>query len=83
MIRITHPHPKQGRHTSFQLDFRNGVAEVESLHAERELALLQHGFTVEKTLEVAADPEGPFEDLPEAVEGDATPKISRRRTKAD
>jgi hypothetical protein len=45
-FRITHPRPQLGRQTAFQVDFRDGVAEVDTLHPERELALRQHGFEV-------------------------------------
>ncbi|MFF3029143.1 hypothetical protein [Microbacterium sp. NPDC057944] len=48
MIRITHPRPQAGRQTSFGVEFVDGVATVDELHPERELALLQHGFAVEK-----------------------------------
>ncbi|MEA1264246.1 Rho termination factor N-terminal domain-containing protein [Microbacterium sp. STF-2] len=50
-MRITHPRPQLGRLTALGVDFTDGVATVESLHPERELALLQHGYTIE------ADPE--------------------------
>lgn len=50
-MRITHPRPQAGRQKAFQLEFIDGVAEIESLHPERELALLQHGYTIQ------ADPE--------------------------
>ncbi len=46
-MRITHPRPQDGRQTHFDVEFIDGVATVESLHPERELALLQHGFTIE------------------------------------
>lgn len=45
-IRIIHPRPAAGRQSAFQVDFVDGVAEVEALHPERELALKQHGFTL-------------------------------------
>lgn len=48
MIRITHSHPALGRQEAFGVEFRDGVAEVESLHTEREAALLQHGFGIER-----------------------------------
>lgn len=47
-IRITHPRPELGRQHFIGVDFRDGIAEVEDLHPERELALRQHGFTVER-----------------------------------
>ena len=47
MPRITHPRPQAGRQTAFQVDFRDGVAHVDTLHPERALALTQHGFTIE------------------------------------
>lgn len=46
MIRIMHPSPQSGRQTAFQVEFVDGVADVESLHPERALALAQHGFTI-------------------------------------
>lgn len=51
MLHITHPRPQRGRQTAFQVEFRDGVAEVESLHPERELALTQHGFIVAEVIE--------------------------------
>lgn len=48
MLRITHPRPQLGRQTDLGVAFIDGVATVDSLHPERELALTQHGFTVEK-----------------------------------
>lgn len=74
---INHPRPKAGRQSAFQIEFVDGVAEVETLHPDREVALLQHGYTIEKTDFLSGD--GPFEDLPEAVEGDTKPKTSRRK----
>lgn len=52
-MRIIHPRPLAGRQVEMGLDFVDGVATVESLHPERELALLQHGYTVEADTEVA------------------------------
>lgn len=49
MLRITHPRPQLGRQKDLGVEFIDGVALVESLHPERELALTQHGFTIEKT----------------------------------
>jgi len=56
-MRITHPNSQPGRQHALGVDFRDGVATVDSLHPERELALRQHGFTIE------ADPgvEAPFQ----------------------
>lgn len=48
-MRIIHPRPQLGRQSALGVDFVDGIATVESLHPERELALVQHGFTVEKT----------------------------------
>ncbi|MBC6496104.1 hypothetical protein [Microbacterium sp. 4-7] len=53
-MRITHPTPQPGRQHALGVDFRDGVATVDSLHPERELALRQHGFTIEADLEVEA-----------------------------
>jgi hypothetical protein len=53
-MRIIHPRPEQGRQTDLGVSFVDGVATVESLHPERELALLQHGFTIAPDLEVEA-----------------------------
>lgn len=52
MIRITHPRPQQGRQSAFGVDFIDGTATVEVLHPERELALIQHGFTVTRVVPV-------------------------------
>jgi hypothetical protein len=49
MARITHPRPQLGRQRFLGIEFIDGFAEVEELHAERKQALLQHGFTI-KTL---------------------------------
>lgn len=50
MIRITHPHPLLGRQTFLDVEFVDGVAEVDELHPERAQAFAQHGFTVETHL---------------------------------
>lgn len=47
MIRITHPRPQLGRQKDLGVEFIDGVAEVEELHPERQLALVQHGYGVE------------------------------------
>lgn len=57
-MRITHPTPQPGRQHALGVDFRDGVATVDSLHPERELALRQHGFTIEADLGV----EAPFQE---------------------
>jgi hypothetical protein len=97
MVRIISPRPVPGRRTFIGVEFIDGVAEVGPLHPERELALLQHGYTivhpdvmapgsftgtvadVHFADSLADDPLAPFEALPEAIEGDTTPKISRRK----
>lgn len=76
-MRITHPRPQDGHQEALGVTFVDGVAQVESLHPERELALLQHGFTIEHETFLTDD--GPFEPLPEAVEGDTKPKMSRTK----
>lgn len=53
-MRITHPAPQPGRQHALGVDFRDGVATVDSLHPERELALRQHGYTIEADLDVEA-----------------------------
>lgn len=53
-MRIIHPQPLAGRQTEFDVDFTDGVATVDSLHPERELALRQHGFRFEEDPEVVA-----------------------------
>lgn len=57
-MRINHPRPALGRQRDLGLEFIDGVAVVESLHPERELALRQHGYTIEADLEVQA----PFQE---------------------
>jgi hypothetical protein len=57
-MRINHPRPELGRQHDLGVDFTDGVAIVESLHPERELALRQHGFTIEADLDV----EAPFQE---------------------
>ena len=51
-MRITHPRPQEGHQTDFDVEFTDGVAVVESLHPERELALRQHGFAIEPDADV-------------------------------
>jgi DNA-directed RNA polymerase subunit H (RpoH/RPB5) len=46
MPRIMHPRPQAGRQKAFQVEFVDGVAQVDELHPERALALTQHGFLV-------------------------------------
>lgn len=53
-MRIIHPQPVAGRQTAFDVEFVDGVATVEALHPERELALRQHGFRFEEDPEVVA-----------------------------
>lgn len=57
-MRINHPRPQLGRQRDLGVDFIDGVAHVESLHPERELALRQHGYTIEADPEV----EAPFQE---------------------
>lgn len=57
-MRINHPRPQLGRQRDLGLEFIDGVAIVESLHPERELALLQHGYTITPDPEV----EAPFQE---------------------
>lgn len=57
-MRISHPRPQLGRQRDLGVEFRDGVATVDSLHPERELALRQHGFTIEADPEV----EAPFQE---------------------
>lgn len=53
-MRINHPRPQLGRQRDLGLEFIDGVATVDSLHPERELALRQHGYGIEADLDVAA-----------------------------
>jgi hypothetical protein len=53
-MRIIHPQPVAGRQSEFDVEFVDGVATVEALHPERELALRQHGFRFEEDPEVVA-----------------------------
>ena len=78
IVHITHPHPALGRQKFIGIEFRDGYAEVETLHPEVEAALLQHGYGIEETL-ADDSAESPFEPLPEAVEGDTKPKTSKPR----
>lgn len=57
-MRIIHPRPEAGRQHDLGVDFTDGVAIVETLHPERELALRQHGYTIEADPEV----EVPFQE---------------------
>lgn len=57
-MRITHPRPQLGRQRDLGVEFRDGVATVESLHPERELALRQHGYGIDADPEV----EAPFQE---------------------
>lgn len=51
MIRITTPEPTQGASRFLDVDFRDGVAEVDELHPIRRQALEQHGFAVVDVIE--------------------------------
>lgn len=66
-MRIIHPRPQLGRQTGLGVNFIDGVATVESLHPERELALRQHGFKIEADPDISAPYHGglgePFVDL--------------------
>jgi len=53
-MRINHPRPQLGRQRDLGLEFVDGVAIVDSLHPERELALRQHGYTITADPEVEA-----------------------------
>lgn len=53
-MRIVHPRPELGAQSDLGVDFIDGVATVESLHPERELALLQHGYIIEADPEIDA-----------------------------
>lgn len=57
-MRIIHPRPELGLQRKFDVEFRDGVATVESLHPERELAFRQHGFVIEPDPDVKA----PFQE---------------------
>ena len=46
-MRIFHPRPQIGRQKFIGVEFRDGVAEADSLHPERRLALEQHGFLIQ------------------------------------
>jgi len=53
-MRIIHPQAVAGRQEQFGIEFIDGVATVDSLHPERELAFRQHGFQFEEDPEVVA-----------------------------
>lgn len=61
-MRIIHPRPEEGRQSALGVDFIDGVASVESLHPERELALRQHGYVIEADPEVEAPYQGALGD---------------------
>ncbi|VHM07206.1 Uncharacterised protein [Streptococcus pyogenes] len=46
-MRIIHPRPELGRQEDFGVTFVDGVATVDELHPERDLALRQHGFIID------------------------------------
>ncbi len=79
-MRILHPRPEPGRQSALGVEFRGGVADVDELHPERERALLQHGFTIERELEAKSDTPRPRRNrgrvLPPAVEGDQNERES-------
>lgn len=52
-MRIEHPRFQLGRVTDLGIEFVDGFAEVEELHPERRLALIQHGFTIDETADLA------------------------------
>lgn len=60
-MRIIHPRPALGSQKFIGVQFRDGAADVDELPPAVEQALLQHGFTIEKTLEADAEP--PADDL--------------------
>ena len=79
-MRINHPRPELGRQRALGVEFIDGVATVESLHLERELALLQHGYTIEADPEV----EAPYHaGLGEAIVDLTSLTISRLRDIAE
>lgn len=81
-MRVHHPRPALGRQKFIGVEFRDGIADLpEPVHPELELALLQHGFTIEKDLVVPEPEEPPFEPLPTADnrEKESVPRRSRRR----
>ncbi|WP_350351883.1 hypothetical protein ABS642_00780 [Microbacterium sp. A8/3-1] len=61
-MRIFHPQPEVGRQSKFDVEFVDGVAAVESLHPERELAFRQHGYRIEADAEVEAPYQGELGD---------------------
>jgi len=66
MIRIHTPEASVGTTKFLDVEFHDGVATVDDLHPVRELALMQHGYTIERELPVDG-PEDPIFDLHEAT----------------
>lgn len=54
-MRIFHPRPELGRQSTFDVEFIDGVASVDSLHPERELAFVQHGYRIEPDLDASEE----------------------------
>lgn len=67
MIRIHTPDESVGTAKFLDVEFHDGIATVDDLHPIRELALRQHGYTVEHELDVAPEVEEPIFDLHDAT----------------
>jgi hypothetical protein len=72
-VRIFHPRPQIGRQKFIGVEFHGGVAEVSELHAERLVALEQHGFLIQfDDGSVSAPSDWPLA-LPEPLSAPAEP----------
>lgn len=50
MFHVHTPQPSTGTTTFLDVEFHDGVAHLETLHPVRELALIQHGYTIEREI---------------------------------
>ncbi|GAA1915286.1 hypothetical protein GCM10009775_04650 [Microbacterium aoyamense] len=82
MLHIQHPRPELGRVEAFGLEFIDGTARVEELHPERELALRQHGFTVETFIDLTTLSKKDLLDIAE-TEGIAVPSKATKEEIVD
>lgn len=75
-MRIFHPRPQPGRQKFIGVEFRDGVAEVDSLHPERRVALEQHGYAIQDddgTVSVPGDWSLPLPDAQPVAAVEGTP----------
>jgi len=79
-MRVTHPRPELGRQMFLDVEFIDGTAEVLALHPERRLALEQHGFVIDDTVqpELGKMTKGALVALAEANHVDLPSRVSAK-----